>query len=178
MAINLLPWREILMTRKKRYYWLAILLTIILVCIIACAGRYYLIYLNRNYQFRNIQLTKLIQTNQLPDDEKSLTADFENNEQRIKLIQMMDQTQKRFWQELDFLQKAPKAIQFSHLTWVQGELKIQGYSAEADIVGSFIKNLENSQLFSQVSLSNLNQDNKTGALNFILNLTQPQENTP
>lgn len=178
MAINLLPWRETLLIRKKRYYWFSLLLAIILISIVASTGHYYLIYLNSLYQLRNLHLTELIRTNRLPDNEQQLIIDYQNIQQQIKLIQSVDNAQKRFLQELDFLQNTPLAIQFNHLSWAANELQIQGSSSQADLVGLFIKNLEKSQLFSQISLSSLNQENKTGTVHFILSSARIQENMP
>jgi Tfp pilus assembly protein PilN len=178
MAINLLPWRETLLVRKNRRYWLTILLTVMLISMITLIGRYYLSYLNHHYQLSNLHLTELIKTNQITDNGKQLSIDYQNIQQQIKLIRSVDHAQKRFWQELDFLQKSPPPIQFSNLTWVQNELQIQGYSSQADLIGLFIKNLEKSQLFSQVALGNLNQENKTGTIYFVLNSARIQEDTP
>lgn len=176
MTINLLPWRETALIRKKRCYGLILCLTCLLISVLALAGRYYLNHLTHRYQLLNLHLTAQIQAQRPLEDQNTLVSHYQNLQQQIKLIQTIDRRHKLFWRQWNFLQTAPTEIQFNHLNWTDQDLEIQGFSSQADIIGLFIRHLENSKLFAAITINNLNQEDKTGIIHFVIRAHFSAEN--
>ncbi len=175
MAINLLLWRENQAKRQTRQYGLWLLMSLIIILILALATHSFLNYLVNIYQLRNAHLSQEITAISVPNDLNKLTVDYQATSQQIKLIQAIHSNQTYFWKEWRFLQqRLPENIELTRLSWVGPELHIEGRTEFSEWIGSVIKSLENSQLFSQVILEKLDKDNETPTIRFTIQAIRAQ----
>lgn len=176
MTINLLPWRERQATQQIRRYGVWLLISIMTILLIGWACCYYLNYLKSTYQLQNLHISQQISAIIVPNDAAELAAAYKNAEQQIKLIQTVNLSQQRFWQEFTFLQqRLPNNIQLTQLAWAGQELHLQGTTDQSELIGSLIKYLENSHLFSQVTLEGIDKDNQNATIRFTINVEKIQE---
>lgn len=176
-AINLLPWRETLRKERQQKFFTMLGISVGVMCLIIGAIH---LEISKNLDYQNLRndfleeqitrIDKLIaEINTLEDKKQNLLS-------RMDVIQQLQQDRPRIVHIFDELAKTlPDGVYLTSLKQTNDEFAIKGYAQSNARVSSFMRNLDNSDWFSDPKLGLIEATSKTTSGNrnskFLLNVS-------
>lgn len=187
-AINLLPWREAL--RKERQQKFFTILGVSVGVMFAVIGVVHLEF-SKMLDYQNLRNNFLEEQTTRVDKLIAEINTLENKKQnllsRMDVIQQLQQGRPQIVHIFDALVKTlPDGVYLTSLKQADGKFAIKGYAQSNARVSSFMRNLDNSDWFSDPKLGLIEATSKTTSGNrnskFLLNVSlvnkqQPEESS-
>jgi len=176
-AINLLPWRETLRKEQQKKFFTMLGISVgvmfAIIGLIHFETSKMLNYQNLRNEFLENQITRV---DKLIAEINTLESNKQNLLSRMDVIQQLQQDRPRIVHIFDELAKTlPDGVYLTSLKQSNGEFSIKGFAQSNARVSSFMRNLDNSDWFSNPKLGLIEATSKTtsGTRNskFLLNVS-------
>lgn len=162
--INLLPWRDVYRKEKKDQFVALLIAVLLASCVCAYLWMSSVESAIENQNARNRLLeTHIAELQKQVDEIKQLQKVREDLLARIKVIQDLEGTRPvivRFFDE--FVRAVPDGVYLSLLTRVGEVFSIEGIAESTNRVSSFMRNLDDSDWFTEPSVVSVIAEPKVG----------------
>ncbi len=183
VRINLLPWREQLREERKRQFFIAVAIAIVIgVILVYIANKYFELQVE-NQNLRNSylkqQITVMDNNLKIIEDLKSKKSELLS---RMKIIQDLQSNRQILARLLDqFVRTLPEGVFYTSLSKSKKQITIQGMTVSNNRVSQLMRNFDNSPWLANPNLAVISQINKkdpndkTASFTLLVDQSEPKD---
>ncbi len=183
VRINLLPWREQLREERKRQFFIAVAITIVIgVILVVIANKYFDLQIE-NQNLRNNYLKQQIA---VMDNNLKVIEDLKSKKtellSRMKIIQDLQSNRQILARLLDqFVRTLPEGVFYTALSKKNKQITIAGMTVSNNRVSQLMRNFDNSPWLTNPNLtviSRINQkdpNDKAASFTLLVNESEPKD---